>query len=289
MEYALRQIPNDYSYKREYLDANSNKINTLILGDSHSFYGLDPIYFTTNTFNASHPSQSLDFDVKILKKYENKFNSLHTIVIPISYFLLYNNLATGLESWRVKNYVLYYAMNTARSYKDYFEILGNNFNLNLVRLVLYYIKGNRSFRCLNCTTLGRVKDYIDPQDLLKVGKRSAQEQTKDIYSDKNVIVFKANVLTLNSIITWSRKKNVKVVLFTPPAYGTYRHYLNPEQLRIAVDSAREIASKNENCIYVNLLNDTTFVASDFYDAHHLSEAGAKKLSMLINDIINNGK
>jgi len=68
MEILLRQIPNDYLLKKKYLDNHSKEIETLILGSSHSFYGINPLYFSNNTFNASHISQSLDYDFAILKK-----------------------------------------------------------------------------------------------------------------------------------------------------------------------------------------------------------------------------
>ena len=68
LEVLLRNIPNDYSQKKEYLDENSSEIETLILGSSHSFYGLNPKYFSSKTFNASHISQSLNYDYKIINK-----------------------------------------------------------------------------------------------------------------------------------------------------------------------------------------------------------------------------
>lgn len=39
---------------------------------------------------------------------------------------------------------------------------------------------------------------------------------------------------------------------------------------------------HDNYYYVNLFKDTTFRASEFYDADHLNELGAKKLSLLLN-------
>ncbi|MDR2410253.1 MAG: hypothetical protein LBE13_19380 [Bacteroidales bacterium] len=71
LEILLRNIPNDYSYKKKYLDTQFCNIETLILGNSHSFYGIDPVYFSTNTFNAAHVSQSLDYDYEILKQQYN--------------------------------------------------------------------------------------------------------------------------------------------------------------------------------------------------------------------------
>lgn len=76
------------------------------------------------------------------------------------------------------------------------------------------------------------------------------------------------------------------MLLTPPAFETYRQNLNQEQLKITINTISDICSKYDNCIYDNLLSDTNFVAMDFYDADHLSEIGAKKLSVLINERIN---
>ena len=53
MEILLENIPNDYSFKKEYLDENSDSIEILVLGSSHSYYGINPIYFHLRAFNAS--------------------------------------------------------------------------------------------------------------------------------------------------------------------------------------------------------------------------------------------
>ena len=55
-EFLLRRIPNDYSYKRAYLDVQSEDVEILIFGSSHSFFGIDPSYFSDRCFNASHVS-----------------------------------------------------------------------------------------------------------------------------------------------------------------------------------------------------------------------------------------
>jgi hypothetical protein len=53
MEFLLRNIPNDYKFKKAYLDENAEEVETLILGNSHAFFGVNPQYFSTNAFNAS--------------------------------------------------------------------------------------------------------------------------------------------------------------------------------------------------------------------------------------------
>ena len=108
MELLLRNIPNDYSYKKNYLDQHSNEIETLFLGSSHAYYAINPEFIHSTSFNAAYFSQSLDYDIEILKKYYKQSIKLKYIVVPIDYLSLYNRLETGVESWRIKNYIIYY-------------------------------------------------------------------------------------------------------------------------------------------------------------------------------------
>ena len=66
-ELLLRNIPNDYSFKKNYLNTKSNSIEVLFLGSSHIYYGINPEYISRNSFNGSHISQSLNFDLEILE------------------------------------------------------------------------------------------------------------------------------------------------------------------------------------------------------------------------------
>lgn len=288
-EILLRNIPNDYSYKKEYLDKHSNEIENLILGNSHAFYGLNPDFFSNNTFNAAHISQSLNYDYEIFKKYQDNFHKLKAVVINISYNRFYSKLENGSESWRVKNYVIYYGMNVTNSTVDYFEVFSNQPKVNLKRLYYYYIKCNHDHN-ISCSNSGWGTSYKseNAKDLVETGKTAAKRHTRtDITSDVNTNIFNDNKQILNLIIKWCKKQDIKVLLLTPPAYKTYRQNINLEQYDITIKTANEIASQYANCIYLNLFDDANFVAKDFYDADHLSEIGAKKLSKLIDKKITN--
>lgn len=285
MEVLLRYIPNDYRFKKKYLDAHSGEIETLILGSSHSFYGLDPVYFSKNTFNASYNSQSLNYDYEILKKYEDRFKNLKNVVLPVSYFTLFGKLEDGPDKWLIKNYILYYRINTSRKFCDHTEVFSNKFNVNLKRLVSYYIKGNKN-SISSGLGWGTTYKSENAQDLTKTGKTTALRHTrKDIESIKYTEIIKGNILVLNTIINWCKNRHVKVILFTPPAYETYRMFLNAQQLNTTFNIINKLDVKYDNCIYINLLSDPAFIAGDFYDSDHLSEIGAKKLSEIFDDRI----
>lgn len=268
MEIFLRNIPNDYLYKKKYLDRHSNEIETLIFGSSHSFYGLNPDFFSSRTFNVAHISQSLNYDYEILKKYQDNLSGLKTVILTISYFTLYGKLENGNESWRVKNYVIYYGMNVANSFADYFEVFSNHPKVNLKRLGSYYIEDNQS---ISCSKLGWGTSYKSEKakNLVETGKTAAKRHTRDgIHSKKYQDIFNDNKLYLSSIMDWCQKRNIKVLLITPPAFETYRQNINMEQYNITTETANGIASQYDNCAYINLFEDTNFTAKDFYDSDH---------------------
>jgi hypothetical protein len=279
MEFLLRQIPNDYQYKKNYLDNNSDKIEILFLGNSHAFYGLNPKYCKQHCFNASYITQSFDLDLEILNKYEQKWSELKIIVIPVSYFSFIESLKTCSESWRIKNYIIYYGIKASKVLKYYTEVLSNNLSINLKRITSYYIKGNSA---ITCTDLGWGFSYNskNPQDLVETGKEAAVRHTIKDYKN-----FNENESALKSIISFGQKHNIKIVLFTPPAFETYITNLNKEQLEKTIQTAENISQQYGNCRYYNLLDNKAFSESDFYDADHLNEIGAEKLTFLIENLI----
>lgn len=283
LEFLLRKIPNDYIYKKEFLDKNSDSIRVLFLGSSHSFYGINPVYFSANSFNASHIAQSLDYDFEILKKYNNHWSKLKCIAIPISYFSLFGKLETGVESWRVKNYTIYYGMNTSDKLINYSEALSNKLNVNLRRIDSYYIKGNSS---ISCSNLGWGLSYNskNKRDLSITGKTAAKRHSKK--DDKH---FTENVNILKSIIEFAKNKGVKVFFYIPPAYHTYTENLDSIQLNRTINTLINISSKYNNVTYHNFLLDSSFLEIDFFDADHLNEIGAKKLTSKLDNLINQNK
>jgi hypothetical protein len=281
LETVLRQIPDDYKYKADYLDKNALQIETLILGSSHSFFGIDPIYFENKTFNASHVSQSLDYDKEIVMNFN--WENLKTIYVPISYFTMWGRLKNGGESWRCNLYYRSYGIDKDIITRDKFKIF-DKFSTNIRKVGAFILKDKNS---ITCSQLGWGTTYNskESRNLLETGKSASKRHTRsDINSEKYSSICKENINYLNEIVTLAKSKKVRVVLFTPPAYKTYRENLNTDQLAFMNDIASDIANKYENCVYVNMMADLDFIDLDYYDADHLSEIGAKKLSKKLNGI-----
>lgn len=278
LEVIIRKTPNDYALKRNYLDNNAHKIETLILGSSHSLYGLNPDYFDEHCFNASHVSQTFDYDFALLKKYEN-WSQLKTVILPISYFSFFERIETTDESWRAKDYLLYYDIGVSHQYKHHSEVLSISLKHNLKKVINHYIK---NLPTISCTDLGWGTNASSENavDLFSSGKRKAVKHTIT-----NQECFQENKAILEEIIGFCKTKNINVVLFTPPAYEVYVENLDTNQLLKTITTANQIAEKYTNCTYTNLLEDQRYIPEDFFDADHLNEIGAKKLSKAMNELI----
>ena len=281
-EVLLRKIPNDYLYKSDYLNKNSNNLQVLILGASNSFYGIDPEYLKPKSFNAAYVSQSLDYDWRIIEKYDKKFNNLKFIILPIDYVTFSYRLKTGAESWRVKNYNIYYDISDENNITDYSEVLGNKLVTNLYRVINYYLY-HKPAMTSSALGWGTEYKYKNRKNLLLTGITAAKSHTveKNIFSKE----FKENVEVLKSIIFYARERNIKVLLYTSPEYKSYVQNLNKNQLDTTIGAASFLAKKYKNVFYYNLLTDKSFDEMDFYDGDHLNEIGAKKLTRKIDSLL----
>jgi hypothetical protein len=278
-EFLLRNIPNDYKLKNIFLDKYSSNLEILCLGNSHAYYGINPYFFNKKCFNAAYNSQSIDHDLQILNKYQYKLHKLEYIIIPISYITLYIQLNKSIESWRIKNYSIYYNIHTSNNIKDYFEVLSNDGIVNIKRLYKYYI---RKDNMISCSELGFGIHYHSSMqhDFIKEGIIEAK-----LHKKKNDLFFIESINILKSIIQFAKKNKIIVIFFTPPAYYTYRDNLDPNQLETTINTLNKIQKEYNNVIYKNYMYDKRFIKSDFYDPDHLNEIGGERLTKILNNLI----
>lgn len=277
-EFAIQKIPNDYQLKKAYLDKNAPKINILILGSSHSFYGVNPKYFSKHTFNAAYVSQTLDLDEELLHRYKDKLTNLKTVIIPISYSSLFETLETDVEKWRLKNYILYYGFENKYHYTYNFETFNYDILLNIKKVIKHYVL-NKSY--ITSSNLGWGTNFSSKNNQKFDGKFTAKKHTIN-----NFKLFDANLKSLLKIIELCKKKKVKILYVTTPTHASYYKNVNQMQLLKTTNTINELVKKNTNCEYINLLDSEKFIATDFHDADHLNEIGAIKLSLFLDKKIN---
>jgi hypothetical protein len=280
IEVLVRQIPNEYRFKREYLDKNSDKIEMLFLGGSHARAGLDPVYTEIQSFNAAHASQSLDYDWEIIKKYRNSWSSLEYIVLPVSYASLFYKIEGSMEPWRVKNYVLYYRIVITKHLRYHTEILNGLLFEHFKRLGNFYFKKIDEIKCSKLGW-GILATVGNQNDLVRTGIEAAQRHTIPVDRQDCEEMKSA----LDSIVDFSKRNNIKLIMITTPAYISYRANLDQRQMDHTVQTILNIVRKNDNCHYFNMIDDKAFTEEDFSNGDHLNGSGARKLTLMIDSIV----
>ena len=281
LEVFYRQAPNNYSYKDQQLQKVAPFTKTLIMGDSHAFYGINPVYFKDPTFNLSNISQSLLTDELLLEKYIANLPALKTVFINISYFTL-SAKENDLESnWR--KYFYYHSMGIRApsisfwNPKRYSMALIQRFDKSIDLVQQYY----KNHTIVSATPLGYGK-----QDMSNVvqDKEAISVVIANKHED-NSLDFKHNTARLQRIIALCKKYGVGVVLLEMPVYPAYYNLLDTEKKEKIKSVLHELSGVNDTVFYLDLSTSPLFEKQDLRDADHLTNSGAKKCSILLNRYI----
>lgn len=277
-EYALRSVPNDHSYKHQFMINNHNNIKILSFGSSHGYYGIRPEFFSKSAFNMAFVSQSLKYDRFLYEKYATICDSLEYVILPISYFTLRSNLEESSESWRIKGYCIYMECD--------FKGFNPMYNLEIMtKSKLLQIKDAflQQLNYRTCDTLGFCLNYkkeYRAQDWQTSGLTACARHTKE-----NKENLEKNHRDLEWIIKDCKKRNIKVILLTTPTFQTYYDLLNQEQVTEREEICKNFVNKYNNVIFLDYLKHEQFNEDDFFDADHLNEYGAEKLTKILNELV----
>lgn len=279
LEFLLQNIPNDYKVKNDFISNKKEALDILYFGNSHTFYGINPIYSKFEGYNLGHISQSPNIDYLLFEKAIKNCSNIKTIILPLDYFSLFERLDKTDEDWRIKNYKIYYQLKIRNQFNDNFELLNVRFIENCKRVFKYYIL-NKSEVAINDKGYGLSFNSKDNKDLDTTGIQAAK---RHFINDKKF--FKKNQVDYVKTIELAKKKGIKVILVSFPTYKTYHQKLNKLQLQKTIEFGYYLKLKYNNVQYINLIESVYFEAKDFHDADHLNEIGAKKLTNFLDMFI----
>lgn len=281
LEFGVRSIPNDYAYKNGYLEQNAADLEILVLGSSHTFFGIDPEHFSVPAFNAAHVSQTFNYDYLIFDKFSPVCTNLQAVVIPVSLFSLYSSLEDSLENWRIKYYNLYYGRSHSASPWDRFEIIGTPPLTLIEQVARYTLSGGRTTK-RTVSELGFGVKFPEGHqiDLAQSGIWAAER-----HMNAKTNRFEENLAYLERIVADCQARGVDALLFTPPAYSSYVENLSQEKIDLLHSTVDSIVAKYPNAAYHDLLADQRFLEADFADGDHMNKQGAQKLTRIIDDLL----
>lgn len=288
-EYSLRKVPNDYAYKNRWLTQNSHEVEILTLGSSSVMYDLNPEYFHKKGFNAAHLSQSLKYDHMIFDKFFDGMPLLEYVIMGVDYWSPFGSLEDSPEWWRVKYYNIHYGSKYHRweskyNYELFFHNIGTFRRAANGFLTLLGLK-NESYRTVNDLGYGINYTLANRSAEWDNGKEEALRHNKMIFRTIDANNISQNKKYMEMIILKSAERNVKVILVNLPLYKSYVHNQNKVLLNQQKEFCKNLAAKFGKVFYYDFSEDPRFVEDDFYDANHLNEVGAKKMSLVLDRII----
>lgn len=281
VELFYRITPNNYTVKTEEIQKQAASIETLILGDSHAFYGVDPEYISSTTFNIANISQSLYFDELLLKKYIDKLPLLNTVMINISYFSL-SAVENGTEdAWRKYFYEadmeLEVPIVSSLDPKKYSLAFSRRLQKSVSLMYDYVLDGTIVHTYTNGYGIQDERDITPDKEYI-----SALIAKK--HEDGSVDFFE-NTQRLQRMLSLCKKNNIKVLLVKMPVYPAYYNLLNNAKNQKINTTLTQLEAKNTHVIFLDWSQHPAFNKQDLRDADHLTNEGAKKFSLLLNEEI----
>lgn len=263
-----------FNLDRSYIDDSfklDKKINTIILGDSHSTLCIDDQYIS-NSKNFSNYSESYIFNYYKLK-YIYKLNpQINHVMLSCSYhnFAKYYDEST-FNSEFVGKYFFFLPFSEQKNFLKQSE--------NRISLLKYSIINSFNNYFINDST-----SFMGSYHNIKVDKSVSKEyiskRIEKQYSnlDSNDFESEINKIYFKKIVDFCSKNNLKLTLFRTPLYSEYMK----EIPYIIIENYKKTTNKYKVIEFDSLFKDKEYFMPD---GDHLKIKGAKKFSKLIDSII----
>lgn len=270
-EPVVRSLPNSYAAKHTAMQRDAGHLTTLILGSSHTYYGIEPAALGDSAFNLANVSQTPEYDHALLMQYIDSMPQLRDVILPVSYFTYRDpQLEKSDEWWRAVSYRTQMRLPVHPRLSPY--------NLEITDFSGYCAK---------------LKNLVFPQqsnrcDSLGFGLGYSADTRSPSWQEQGEARALATTLppsgraseaaaVIGSTIGECKRRGIRCLLVTTPVWPTYRQHLDPGQLCEMRRLTDSLASRY-GVKWLNLMDAPDFTEDDFHDVDHLTPAGAVRLA-----------
>lgn len=273
MEIVAEAIPNSYTYKRNYMELKGTHIQTLILGSSNAYDGLNPSVLL-HAFNSANSSQTLEDDYRLVAKYIDSMDSLQTVIVGLGY----HSLGATTGDNRRTYYTIYMDLYPRWPLSKYsFEVC--NPQLLLKKIIKYMVSRDVT----RCDSLGQ-----------RVGHTKEAAETGAEWWNKGVDAlvendsFQCSVISnqieentryLEAIVDLCKAHNVQSVIVQMPVIKEYKRLLPEEQVALMEDVLQSLDSVAV-CIDAS---EWSIPEDGWYNATHLTKEASEEFTRNLLD------
>lgn len=285
-ELLVLNIPTNYKNNSTYFNESKNEIELIALGSSQMDGAINPEFLDKPAICLASSSQHHKLDFTILKQLQPKTNKLKYVVLELSnsHLELPHN---SKNFWKNSVYLKYFNVN-AFERTTYFKdelIYISNPDLYSRLLNTYYLKKNYD------TTLNKYGfdthsfqgefplNNFNEEIILNLKTSPNQQENKEVFMNNTTYFF--------SMLEYLKQNDLRVIICTLPLYKTYVNNLNKNIVSRRDSVISEIKKLYPEVIFIEAERDTiNFKITDFNNANHLNPDGAKKFTLLLNEIVN---
>lgn len=273
MEFVAESIPNSYTYKRDYIEHHGAQIQTLILGSSNAYDGLNPNVLP-KAFNLANSSQTLEDDYRLLAKYIDSMDSLQTVILGLGY----HSLGVTKEEHRRTYYTIYMDLYPRWPISKYsFEVC------NPEMLIKKIIKYAVSRDVTRCDSLGQRVGHT--KEAAESGEEWWNKDVDALVANDRLEIgncrleIEENTRYLCAIVELCNTHNVQPVIVLMPVMEEYKKMLPVEQVDLYNEVLHELDSEAV-CIDAS---EWTIPANGWYNATHLTKETSEEFTMKLTD------
>lgn len=276
LEWFVESRPNASRYKHEWLLAHAAEVHTLVLGSSHTLYGIDAATLGCGAFNLAQVSQTYRYDDYLLHHYD--FSHLRTLILPYSYFSLFEDFEhSTAERHLAARYRIYMDCDIHPRLSEY------GFEVTHIDGLKQRIRNWRAGTEVFWDSLGTGTNFrlITRAESWDNGAEAAAANTYITPAGENDEVVRLNISHLHNILSTARERGIHVILLTTPLTSEFRRHQDAAQAALNTRVLNKTLSLFPEVEYLDFSADTTFKETHFYDSHHLNDEGARVLTGLL--------
>lgn len=248
----------------------SDYYETIALGNSRIYRGINPYKLDSNAYNFSHDNDSFNqIYYKLL--YLKKINKLpKEILMGVDYFQfsVFSDTRNHVyKKYFEGGYMKDYDLDLNTSFSNYMT-----FTQNRINLWLEWIQGLKEYNMEEVpymTDRGQYVLYGMAKENEKVTRESTVLPLQQKYFDK--------------ILEFCEDNNIKINMIMMPTRTNELESYSEETIKKFDDYFK--SKENENVRYLNFARDSRFVLEDYQDKTHLNKEGADKFSEILNEAL----
>lgn len=268
IEFVVRSVPNPYKYKLSLIEKQKEDVQLLVLGASHAYNGINPIFFDKKTLNMALGGQGISIDAFLVKRYLHQMPNLEAIILPIDYQTLFMSDAFGFPDG-LMHYRIYYKFEPNWFSLDNYEFFhGKSVRVKLERM----LHGNKT----------QFADSLGFGGEVFISILGAEEAVKNLtvedFSNNRV---DKNIKALHQIAELSEKANVKLVIVSIPAHKSFCDLASQKQWLFIHSVIDGVIKQYSNSLYLNYYS-TVFPDTCYLNATHLNIYGAELFSTMLS-------